>query len=391
MQKLISFLSAIEPNNSTQDIATIPLPLVVMTLFILFLLASSIFGWIAVSTLLWMKQPLPIRSERHATAPWGLLDIFVAIGAWLLCQIVGPIVFVVLGYRDLLLTEPTPLFVIAVVNGLCLFAVVAATSWIMGWFGRRADAVGWSLKRVFYDIGLGIVTFVLAAPLIYGLMGVATALSEKEYSHPLFEAFNDDPVNILYAFWVAVIVAPIVEEFLFRVLLQGFLQSLANGTRFSIRTVLLGRGRTEDMMEPPTDVGQEEAIVDDSRDMVRWADHHREGNPYGAPVLTIGSSVGKSPAKSDSTGNEADSASQRPGVPSRRPWWPVLVSGTLFGLAHFEYGVSWIPLILFGVVLGWLYRTTGRIWPSLAAHMFSNAIAIAGFSIQTFYAQNIPG
>jgi len=54
----------------------------------------------------------------------------------------------------------------------------------------------------------------------------------------------------------------------------------------------------------------------------------------------------------------------------------VLISGTAFGLAHLEHGVSALPLVLFGIVLGYLYQRTHRLAPSIAAHMLFNAFTM---------------
>jgi membrane protease YdiL (CAAX protease family) len=72
---------------------------------------------------------------------------------------------------------------------------------------------------------------------------------------------------------------------------------------------------------------------------------------------------------------------------TRRPWWPILVSGTLFGLMHYSYGLSWAPLILLGFVLGFLYRATHRIWPSLFFHVIFNSMAICSMALQILQEQ----
>ena len=65
------------------------------------------------------------------------------------------------------------------------------------------------------------------------------------------------------------------------------------------------------------------------------------------------------------------------------PWWPTLLSGTLFGLAHFSYGVSWVALILFGIVLGRLYQIRQSIIPVIMVHFMFNGmnIVILGLSL----------
>jgi len=59
------------------------------------------------------------------------------------------------------------------------------------------------------------------------------------------------------------------------------------------------------------------------------------------------------------------------------PGAAVLVSGLLFGLAHFEK-LQFAGLALFGVVLGVMAWGFGRLGPSIAAHMTFNTIAVVG-------------
>lgn len=53
----------------------------------------------------------------------------------------------------------------------------------------------------------------------------------------------------------------------------------------------------------------------------------------------------------------------------------ILLSGVLFGLAHFE-AVQLLGLAVFGIVLGTLAWRTGRLGPSVAAHAAFNAAAV---------------
>ena len=63
------------------------------------------------------------------------------------------------------------------------------------------------------------------------------------------------------------------------------------------------------------------------------------------------------------------------------PLWPSLVTGTLFGLAHFGYGLSFIPLIVLGILLGLLYRATHSIWPSLVVHVMLNGSSMTALGV----------
>ena len=58
-------------------------------------------------------------------------------------------------------------------------------------------------------------------------------------------------------------------------------------------------------------------------------------------------------------------------------YWPGSVAAAaIFGLAHLDLSL-FIPLALVGVAFNALYRRTGSLWPSTAAHAALNAIAVA--------------
>ena len=53
----------------------------------------------------------------------------------------------------------------------------------------------------------------------------------------------------------------------------------------------------------------------------------------------------------------------------------IIVSALIFSLFHVAPGVL-IPIFITGVLLAWLYRRTGSLWPSIVAHAGQNAIAL---------------
>ncbi len=57
-------------------------------------------------------------------------------------------------------------------------------------------------------------------------------------------------------------------------------------------------------------------------------------------------------------------------------WTPILISSFAFGLAHVGHGVAPVPLVVFGIVLGYLYQRTHRLAASIAAHMLFNAYSM---------------
>jgi membrane protease YdiL (CAAX protease family) len=53
----------------------------------------------------------------------------------------------------------------------------------------------------------------------------------------------------------------------------------------------------------------------------------------------------------------------------------IIVSALIFSLFHPDPGVL-IPIFITGVLLAWLYRRTGSLWPSIVAHAGQNGIAL---------------
>jgi len=65
------------------------------------------------------------------------------------------------------------------------------------------------------------------------------------------------------------------------------------------------------------------------------------------------------------------------------PWWGAVISGLLFGLAHWDFWRS-IPLAVGGIILCYLYEKSGSILVSMTAHGIWNAI-MCGLIYMTYY------
>jgi len=57
--------------------------------------------------------------------------------------------------------------------------------------------------------------------------------------------------------------------------------------------------------------------------------------------------------------------------------WAIVGSAVVFSVFHLLAGV-WVvvPIFITGLLLAWLYRQTGSIWPSIAAHAGQNTLAV---------------
>ena len=60
-----------------------------------------------------------------------------------------------------------------------------------------------------------------------------------------------------------------------------------------------------------------------------------------------------------------------------QPVVAILVSAMIFSAAHFQFE-GFLPRVLLGFLLGWLYWQTGNFWIPVAGHFFNNAIQVLG-------------
>jgi uncharacterized protein len=59
------------------------------------------------------------------------------------------------------------------------------------------------------------------------------------------------------------------------------------------------------------------------------------------------------------------------------PWVAILVSAAVFSAAHFQFD-GFLPRMMLGFLLGWLYWRTKNFWVPVAGHFFNNGLQVAG-------------
>jgi membrane protease YdiL (CAAX protease family) len=209
-------------------------------------------------------------------------------------------------------------------------------------FGAKAQDLGlprdW--RQACGDVKIGAVAWAASLVPIYAILLVLNEVFQPTEGHPLIEnLMADHSLHMMAAAaFAAVVAAPLYEETAFRLVFQGWLE----------RREMFARRL------PAVAVVTQEYPVD--------ADANPEFDPAGAaPTL-------QPPAE--------EYAYPQVG------WAPIAVSGVLFGLAHYGHGVSPAPLILLGVVLGYVYRQTHRILPCVVCHMLFNAFTFVLLALQ---------
>ena len=239
--------------------------------------------------------------------------------------------------------------------------------------GASAGDFGFSLRRLWSDLQLGLVGFVMLAPPVYAIQGVLVTIW-KPSKHPIMEMFKTSPDLGFFAVQMlaAAVVAPLFEELVFRVILQGFLEKL-----FSFRgpgyELLIGRIGTgvpaPGIPAVAADAGAPEILfVPEGRSTLL--------DPYVPPPIVqeaiVQAELAESPGTSDALRGIAF-------------WLPIAISSLVFALLHISNdGPDWVPLILLAAGMGYLYQRTHSVVPGLVVHVLLNSLSMLGLWLQVY-------
>jgi membrane protease YdiL (CAAX protease family) len=281
--------------------------------------------------------------EPRTAVPWGLVDLLAAFVIFV--AVLSIALAVHRGLFDLampaVLEEMPPEAIggwLACESLARLIAVAISFLFIVARsFGRWPNWNG-IVSNCRQDLELGALAFLALAPLVYAIQAGLTYWFPSK--HPLITLLMEHR-SITLLFWAsfsAVIVAPIAEEYLFRQLLQGWLESIGAGRSSSEQFWFgISPGR-HPRLEPTAD------------------------NLH-------------TPAASESV--VAAVVDNDAPVTIHPPVWPIFVSSATFALVHFSHGPDPIPLFVLAVGLGYLYRATHRLLPCIVVHLLLNGFSLA--------------
>jgi membrane protease YdiL (CAAX protease family) len=285
-----------------------------------------------------------LESEPRLPVPWRALDLYVVLILYLCLQIgCAHLVAYVMGIdANASLQDPTPQTLSAslISNTLAnLLVMLSSITYLRPRCGPAVGDLGFLPWRPLKDLTIGLLAFALAFAPVFAIQFLATQLIP--YEHPVMDLLTKSASPRMLSLCVisAVIVAPLVEEFLFRVLLQGWMESIV------LR-------RLEQITIEPTPPPQFEATL------AKVAD--ASNNPYAPPMVASGTPP-----------------TVRTGVVPKLMVLPIVASSLAFALVHFSNGPAPIPLFALALVLGYLYQKTHRIWPSVVVHACLNGWSVA--------------
>ncbi len=189
-----------------------------------------------------------------------------------------------------------------------------------------------SWPQFFADVRLGATMWAASLVPIYAIMIVLNFTFEQTEGHPLVERLLEHHSlgMMAAAAFTAIVAAPLYEESAFRLVLQGWLE----------RVEYFARRRT-----PIAEV-EDDAVGGNTVD---------SGGVQRSDFLY---------------------------APAQTQWLPIAVSGTLFGIAHWGHGVSPVPLVLLGFILGYAYQRTHRIVPCITCHVMFNGFTFLMLAMQ---------
>jgi membrane protease YdiL (CAAX protease family) len=195
------------------------------------LILSSVAVGIGVLIRLRSGRPI-LETEPRLSVPWRALDLYVVLILYLCVQIgCAHLVAYIMGIdAKASLQEPTPQTLSAnlLANTLAnLLIMLSSIIYLRLRCGPAVGDLGFLPWRPLKDLTIGLLAFAGAFAPVFAIQLLATQLIP--YEHPVMDLLTKSasPQMLLLCVVSAVIAAPLVEEFLFRVLLQGWMESVA--------------------------------------------------------------------------------------------------------------------------------------------------------------------
>jgi membrane protease YdiL (CAAX protease family) len=312
---------------------------VVLALVPLAAITGSLAVWVVVVARL-RRHADVVALEPRRPVPWALLDLALVLIVYFVLMVLGGWML-----RDFWQIElPDEARDLSKDLAAFQFLDMAARLITVGfalalvWIRTRATIadLGLSLKQWRYDLAVGGLGFVALAAPVYSLQALLVHFFPTQ--HPLIEVIEENPSN--WTFFIVglsvSVVAPLSEEFLLRVLVQGWLERVVAE---AVPSAFPG----ENPLDRSNLAGLETAL------------------PQCDAPATI---------------------ARRANIALLR-WTPVFTSATIFALLHFGQGPAPIPLFFLALGLGYLYQRTHRLWPSAIVHFLLNSSSLAILWLQT--------
>ncbi len=233
---------------------------------------------------------------------------------------------------------------------------------VLSQYGANRDDLGVAISRLPYDSWLGVRGFLMTCIPVLVIHFLLGLLVEPHHAVNDVLSFDFSPARLVLTATAAIVVAPLTEEFFFRVILQGWLEKLFARRRLRYAPVA---GYTTPWPAPsPEYPPAEDAVAQQAAAPKEFAEEYSANESVTPTIDVITPEV-----------VHADDEPELTAADMRPQLLPLLISSLLFAAVHYGNGPSPVPLFFFALMLGYLYRQTHRLWPSVVAHACLNALS----------------
>ncbi|HEV7222802.1 MAG TPA: CPBP family intramembrane glutamic endopeptidase [Pirellulales bacterium] len=325
-----------------------------LSILVIALIAASLIVWAGVAAK-WRQGAPIVPYEPRPPVPWTIVDLFAIAVVYVLTNVA-----LVVGLRGIAGTgKEQSLGSIAAALLATSLANLTTAGLAIFWVRRRAGAswadLGFRFDRAVGDLRLGLLAFAAVSAPVYLLQTLLSQWVKEQ--HPIIEMLQRHREVWVFALSgvSAVIIAPLAEELFFRVLLQGWLESLAGG--------------------PPSAPGEpSQEAAERMSGLPLTAGPADPENPY-SPSRSLAWSRRGEPAAVEPMPTPPPGARYSWGA-LRWDYLSIIVSSLVFSLMHLGHGADPIPLFFLALTLGYLYQRTGRLLPSVVVHFCLNACSM---------------
>jgi membrane protease YdiL (CAAX protease family) len=171
------------------------------------------------------RRHLPmIAYEPRRPVPWGANDLVLTLMSVVLLGIIARVT-VDRFYAGQPAGTSTPVE-ICLSSAIELCGVAIGIAWIRYQAGATWADLGLDTSRLARNLGLGAAAFLASVVPIFALQSLL--LHWVDYKHPLIEQIHAQPdmATFVSTAVAALVAAPLFEEFIFRVLLQGWFEAI---------------------------------------------------------------------------------------------------------------------------------------------------------------------
>lgn len=194
----------------------------VLTTLLLLLGFGSLFIWSAIIRKAMRGETL-VEFEPRPAVPWHGWDVLALLFLYIVLE--GASLQVAMREGELEIGTLS-ISTLARLSAAHLIWLAFAVPYLSYRASAYLDDLGLSLGKLPNDLRLGAKTFLAAIVPVYGIQSLLTYVLDFPSEHPLAKLARDqsDIGVLLLATLSAVVIAPLIEEFLFRVVLQGWLE-----------------------------------------------------------------------------------------------------------------------------------------------------------------------